>query len=171
MAGGVAARHRGAGQLDPSADRPGAGRLLPLRPRPHRGPPAGAVVLLPQAGGRLRRPAPDPGPARAAGRDRSADGQPGPAGAPGGRLGLGHPGADHGHAGAAGVTIRGLAHTGVAVADVEAAVAWYERVLGLTVLSPPYLMEGAALDADMGELLAGRPVAIKAAILGFADGD
>jgi catechol 2,3-dioxygenase-like lactoylglutathione lyase family enzyme len=33
-----------------------------------------------------------------------------------------------------------LAHTGVCVPDVEAAVAWYRDVLGLTVLSPPYLM-------------------------------
>ena len=38
--------------------------------------------------------------------------------------------------------IVGLAHTAVCVADVDAAVAWYRDVLGLTVLSPPYRMEG-----------------------------
>jgi catechol 2,3-dioxygenase-like lactoylglutathione lyase family enzyme len=49
--------------------------------------------------------------------------------------------------------IKGLAHTGVCVPDVEAAVAWYRDVLGLTVLSPPYLMGGEALRRDMGELV------------------
>jgi catechol 2,3-dioxygenase-like lactoylglutathione lyase family enzyme len=49
--------------------------------------------------------------------------------------------------------IKGLAHTGVCVPDVEAAVAWYRDVLGLAVLSPPYLMEGDALHRDMGELV------------------
>lgn len=66
--------------------------------------------------------------------------------------------------------IDGLAHVAVCVSDVDAAVAWYESVLGLTVLSPPYLMTGDAITEDMGELLAGRPVAVKAAIIGF-DGD
>jgi catechol 2,3-dioxygenase-like lactoylglutathione lyase family enzyme len=66
--------------------------------------------------------------------------------------------------------ITGLAHTGVCVPDVAAAVAWYRDVLGLTVLSPPYLMEGDAIAADMGELIP-QP-RLKAAILGFpSDGD
>jgi catechol 2,3-dioxygenase-like lactoylglutathione lyase family enzyme len=66
--------------------------------------------------------------------------------------------------------ITGLAHTGVCVPDVDAAVAWYRDVLGLVVLSPPYLMEGDAIAADMGELIP-QP-RLKAAILGFAaDGD
>ncbi|HVV75912.1 MAG TPA: VOC family protein [Mycobacteriales bacterium] len=66
--------------------------------------------------------------------------------------------------------ITGLAHTGVCVADLDAAVAWYRDVLGLTVLSPPYLMEGDAIAADMGELI--PEPRLKAAILGFAaDGD
>lgn len=63
-----------------------------------------------------------------------------------------------------------MAHTGVCVPDIEAAVAWYRDVLGLTVLSPPYLMEGEAIADDMGELIP-HP-RLKAAILGFpADGD
>jgi catechol 2,3-dioxygenase-like lactoylglutathione lyase family enzyme len=66
--------------------------------------------------------------------------------------------------------ITGVAHTAVCVPDVEAAVAWYESVLGLTVLSPPYLVEGDAIERDMGELVP-SPVAVKAAILGFPDGD
>jgi catechol 2,3-dioxygenase-like lactoylglutathione lyase family enzyme len=58
----------------------------------------------------------------------------------------------------------------VCVPDVDAAVRWYEDVLGLTVLSPPYLMEGEAIARDMGELIP-QP-RLKAAILGFAaDGD
>jgi catechol 2,3-dioxygenase-like lactoylglutathione lyase family enzyme len=66
--------------------------------------------------------------------------------------------------------ITGLAHTGVCVPDCEAAVAYYRDVLGFTVLSPPYVMEGDAIRADMGELLADP--AMKAAIVGFgADGD
>jgi catechol 2,3-dioxygenase-like lactoylglutathione lyase family enzyme len=64
----------------------------------------------------------------------------------------------------------GLAHTAVCVPDVDEAVAWYESVLGLTVLSPPYLMEGAAIADDMGELLP-PPVALKAAIVGLDQGD
>ena len=63
--------------------------------------------------------------------------------------------------------ISGLAHTGVCVPDVEAAVAWYRDVLGLQVLSPPYLMEGAAIAADMGELI--PEPRLKAAIVGFPD--
>jgi catechol 2,3-dioxygenase-like lactoylglutathione lyase family enzyme len=66
--------------------------------------------------------------------------------------------------------ISGLAHTAVCVPDVEAAVAWYRDVLGLTVLSPPYLIEGDAIAADMGELI--PEPRLKAAIVGFAaDGD
>jgi catechol 2,3-dioxygenase-like lactoylglutathione lyase family enzyme len=66
--------------------------------------------------------------------------------------------------------ITGLAHTGICVPDLDAAVAWYRDMLGLTVLSPPYLMEGDAIAADMGELIP-QP-RLKAAILGFAaDGD
>jgi catechol 2,3-dioxygenase-like lactoylglutathione lyase family enzyme len=67
--------------------------------------------------------------------------------------------------------IIGLAHTAVCVADVDAAVAWYRDVLGLTVLSPPYRMEGEAIERDMGALVP-SPVVVKAAIVGVeADGD
>ena len=66
--------------------------------------------------------------------------------------------------------LAGLAHTAVCVPDVEAAVAWYESVLGLRVLSPPYLIEGAAIERDMGELVP-SPVALKAAIVGFDASD
>ena len=66
--------------------------------------------------------------------------------------------------------IEGLAHTAVCVPDCDAAVAWYRDVLGLEVLSPPFLMSGDALRADMGELVVDPTM--KAAILGFgADGD
>ena len=64
--------------------------------------------------------------------------------------------------------IEGLAHTAVCVPDCDAAVAWYRDVLGLEVLSPPYLMEGDALRDDMGELVADPTM--KAAIVGFASG-
>lgn len=60
----------------------------------------------------------------------------------------------------------GLAHTAVRVPDVEDAVTWYADVLGLQVISPPYLMEGAAIEADMGELVP-APVRVKAAIVGL----
>ena len=63
--------------------------------------------------------------------------------------------------------ITGLAHTGVCVPDCEGAVAYYRDVLGFTVLSPPYVMDGDAIRADMGELLADP--AMKAAIVGFGD--
>ncbi|HJR25786.1 MAG TPA: VOC family protein [Acidimicrobiales bacterium] len=66
--------------------------------------------------------------------------------------------------------LLGLAHAAVCVPDVEAAVAWYSEVLGLQVLSPPYLVEGDAISADMGELL-GPPVALKGAIIGFDRSD
>lgn len=66
--------------------------------------------------------------------------------------------------------ITGLAHSAVCVPDVDVAVQWYEEVLGLTVLSPPYLMEGEAIARDMGELIP-QP-RLKAAIVGLAaDGD
>ena len=49
-------------------------------------------------------------------------------------------------------------------------MAYYRDVLGFTVLSPPYVMDGDAIRADMGELL--TDPAMKAAIVGFgADGD
>jgi catechol 2,3-dioxygenase-like lactoylglutathione lyase family enzyme len=63
--------------------------------------------------------------------------------------------------------ITGLAHTGVCVSDCEAAVAYYRDVLGFTVLSPPYVMDGDGIRADMGQLLADP--AMKAAIVGFGD--
>jgi catechol 2,3-dioxygenase-like lactoylglutathione lyase family enzyme len=65
--------------------------------------------------------------------------------------------------------LRGIAHTAVRVADVDAAVAWYRDVLGMTVLSPPYRMEGDAITRDMGELVP-APVVVKAAIVGV-DGE
>jgi catechol 2,3-dioxygenase-like lactoylglutathione lyase family enzyme len=65
--------------------------------------------------------------------------------------------------------IRGLAHTAVRVADVDAAAAWYRDVLGLTVLSPPYRIEGEEITRDMGDLVP-APVVVKAAIVGI-DGD
>ena len=49
--------------------------------------------------------------------------------------------------------ITGLAHTAVCVPDVDAAVEWYRDVLGLAVLSPPYQMEGDAIERDMGGLV------------------
>jgi catechol 2,3-dioxygenase-like lactoylglutathione lyase family enzyme len=64
--------------------------------------------------------------------------------------------------------ITGLAHTGVCVPDCEAAVAFYRDVLGLRVLSPPYVMTGNAIRDDMGELV--PDPSMKAAILGFEDG-
>ena len=64
--------------------------------------------------------------------------------------------------------ITGLAHTALCVPDVDAAVAWYRDVLGLTVLSPPYRMEGDAIARDMGELVP-APVVVKAAIVGVPD--
>ena len=63
--------------------------------------------------------------------------------------------------------ITGLAHTGICVPDCVAAVAYYRDVLGFTVLSPPYVMDGPAIRADMGELVADP--AMKAAIVGFGD--
>ncbi len=66
--------------------------------------------------------------------------------------------------------ITGLAHAGVCVPDCEAAVAFYRDVLGLRVLSPPYVMSGNAIRDDMGELVSDP--SMKAAIVGFGeDGD
>jgi catechol 2,3-dioxygenase-like lactoylglutathione lyase family enzyme len=64
--------------------------------------------------------------------------------------------------------ITGIGHTAVHVADVDEAIGWYRDVLGLAVLSPPYLMEGDAIAADMAELLP-APVSVKAAIIGVDD--
>jgi catechol 2,3-dioxygenase-like lactoylglutathione lyase family enzyme len=63
--------------------------------------------------------------------------------------------------------ITGLAHSAICVPDVEAAVGWYRDVLGLQVLSPPYLMEGDAITSDMGELI--PDPRLRAAIVGFPD--
>src|SRR5258708_20365646 len=66
--------------------------------------------------------------------------------------------------------LTGLAHTAVCVPDVEEAVRWYSEVLGMRVLSPPYLMKGSDIEFDMGELIP-SPVVVKAAIVGFAGTD
>ncbi|BAX90816.1 VOC family protein [Mycobacterium shigaense] len=64
--------------------------------------------------------------------------------------------------------ITGIAHTGVCVPDCEGAVAFYRDVLGLRVLSPPYVMAGNAIRNDMGELVSDPTMT--AAIVGFPDG-
>jgi catechol 2,3-dioxygenase-like lactoylglutathione lyase family enzyme len=66
--------------------------------------------------------------------------------------------------------LTGLAHTAVCVPDVEAATRWYRDVFGLQVLSPPYRMEGAQIEHDMGELVP-SPVIVHAAIVGFGADD
>jgi catechol 2,3-dioxygenase-like lactoylglutathione lyase family enzyme len=66
--------------------------------------------------------------------------------------------------------LTGLAHTAICVPDVEEAVRWYTDVLGLRVLSPPYRMEGAQIEQDMGELIP-SPVVVTAAIVGFEQED
>ena len=66
--------------------------------------------------------------------------------------------------------ITGLAHTAVCVPNMDDAITWYVDVLGLRVLSPPYRMEGDAIERDMGELVP-SPVVITAAIVGTEDGD
>jgi catechol 2,3-dioxygenase-like lactoylglutathione lyase family enzyme len=66
--------------------------------------------------------------------------------------------------------IIGTAHAGVCVPDVEEAVAWYRDVLGMTVLSPPYPVEGPDIERDMGELIP-DPVRLKGAIVGFDRSD
>jgi catechol 2,3-dioxygenase-like lactoylglutathione lyase family enzyme len=48
---------------------------------------------------------------------------------------------------------------------LRAAVAYYRDVLGFTVLSPPYVMDGDAIRADMGELRADGSDARRAADL------
>ena len=63
--------------------------------------------------------------------------------------------------------ITGLAHSGVCVPDCDAAVAFYRDVLGLRVLSPPYVMAGDAIRDDMGQLVSDPTM--KAAIVGFDD--
>ena len=63
--------------------------------------------------------------------------------------------------------ISGLAHTGVCVPNLEAAVAWYTGTLGLVLLSPPARIEGPAIEKDMGEMVPG--IALKGAILGVRD--
>ena len=63
-----------------------------------------------------------------------------------------------------------MAHTAVCVPDVEAATRWYADVLGLRVLSPPYRMEGAQIEHDMGELVP-SPVVVTASIVGFGKDD
>lgn len=67
------------------------------------------------------------------------------------------------------MTITGTAHAGVCVPDVAAAAEWYRDVLGMTILSPPFLMAGEDIERDMGELIPG--VALKAAIVGFDRSD
>ncbi len=64
----------------------------------------------------------------------------------------------------------GLAHSAICVPDVEAACRWYADVLGLRVLSPPYRMEGAQIEEDMGQLVP-SPVVVTAAIVGFGKDD
>jgi len=66
--------------------------------------------------------------------------------------------------------LTGLAHTAVCVPDVEAAARWYSEVLGLRLLSPPYRMDGAQMERDMGEIVP-SPVVVRAAIVGFAEDD
>jgi catechol 2,3-dioxygenase-like lactoylglutathione lyase family enzyme len=66
--------------------------------------------------------------------------------------------------------LTGLAHTAICVPDVGAAARWYSDVLGLRVLSPPYRMEGAQIERDMGELVP-PPVVVTAAIMGFGKDD
>ncbi len=66
--------------------------------------------------------------------------------------------------------LTGLAHTAVCVPDVAEAVRWYSEVLGLRVLSPPYTMQGAQIEHDMGELVP-APVIVIAAIVGLGKDD
>jgi catechol 2,3-dioxygenase-like lactoylglutathione lyase family enzyme len=66
--------------------------------------------------------------------------------------------------------LTGLAHSAICVPDVEQAVRWYSEVMGLEVLSPPYTMQGAQIEQDMGELVP-DPVIVTAAIVGFEDND
>jgi catechol 2,3-dioxygenase-like lactoylglutathione lyase family enzyme len=63
-----------------------------------------------------------------------------------------------------------MAHSAVCVPDVEAATRWYSDVLGLTVLSPPYRMDGEQIEHDVGELVP-SPVVLHASIVGFGQDD
>ena len=67
------------------------------------------------------------------------------------------------------MVIGGTAHVGVCVPDVEEAVSWYRDILGMRVLSPPYLVEGPEIERDMGEMIPG--VRLKGAIVGFESSD
>jgi catechol 2,3-dioxygenase-like lactoylglutathione lyase family enzyme len=60
--------------------------------------------------------------------------------------------------------VTGLAHSAICVPDVEEAARWYCDVLGLTVLSPPYLMDGDAIARDMGELVPEPPVPVQESV-------
>jgi catechol 2,3-dioxygenase-like lactoylglutathione lyase family enzyme len=66
--------------------------------------------------------------------------------------------------------LTGFAHSAVCVPDVEAATRWYSEVLGLTILSPPFRMEGSQIEHDMSELVP-SPVVVHAAIVGFGQDD
>lgn len=66
--------------------------------------------------------------------------------------------------------LTGVAHAAICVPDIDEAVRWYRDVLGLRVLSPPYRIEGDAIERDMGELVP-SPVVLKAAILGVDEND
>jgi catechol 2,3-dioxygenase-like lactoylglutathione lyase family enzyme len=66
--------------------------------------------------------------------------------------------------------LSGFAHAAVCVPNVDEAVRWYTEMLGLRMLSPPYTMEGAQIEEDMGELLP-SPVVVRAAIVGFERDD
>jgi catechol 2,3-dioxygenase-like lactoylglutathione lyase family enzyme len=66
--------------------------------------------------------------------------------------------------------LTGFAHTAVCVPDVDQAVQWYTEILGFRLLSPPYTMDGAQIEGDMGELIP-SPVVVKAAIVGFGSDD
>lgn len=63
-----------------------------------------------------------------------------------------------------------MAHSAVCIPDVQAAVDWYRDILGLSVLSPPYRMDGEQIAHDMGELVP-SPVVVTAAIVGFGKDD
>lgn len=67
------------------------------------------------------------------------------------------------------MTVTGLAHAGVCVPDVDEAVAWYRDVLGMKVLSPPFVASGPEIERDMSELVPG--ISLKAAIVGFDRSD
>src|SRR3954463_11638773 len=63
--------------------------------------------------------------------------------------------------------ITGFAPTRGCGPHCEGAGGDYRHGLGVPVLSPPYVMDGDAIRADMGQLLADP--AMKAAIVGFGD--